>query len=504
MNKMSKKETWLMLLGCALIAFTFLIFCSGNSFIFEYNYRYDFNWFELMGRGILNHKVPYRDLYEQKGPALYFLFAFFVLCGNAKIATFVFEILLGAVFLFFAYKLFRKFFGISGSILLTIILAFCTFTSNTFNSGGDNVDEYVLPLLSFMVYWFHGYFENPEKNDLKWWQSAIIGFGLGFTLLSKYTILLLPAIMLIIWLVYELIKKRGKAAGKNLLFMLLGFGLIVLPIIIYFAANSALDDMINVYLLTNIRYSGAENYQKMSVLEEMITSVPNLLMFLSFIVIGIMLFSETYRRDKKYILWLLPGLISVTVYLLFLRNIFLYYYHMFSVYLPAALIFVGKGIPKLFEKVSKKKLPSLPKFLQAGIIAILAGLMLMLSTGFSSMSREIYCADIINYPQKSVVRLFKEYEKSDKTIYCYRMMENSIYNMLEITPNDYFYSQNYFSPKAFPEMYNYFDEVLLSGKYDFVVTYDMSYLFKQVYDNYELYYEEDGMLLLINKNLLKN
>lgn len=505
MSKVSKKESWLVFLLCAIIAFVFLIFCSCTSFIFKYTHSIDFNWYELMGRAILNHKVPYRDIFEHKGPALYFMFAFFVLLGNVRLVVFIVEVLLGAVFLFFSYKMLRKFFNIELSIFLTIFVAFCTYTSNSFNMGGDNVDEYVLPLLSFMVYWFHGYLEDPEKHDLKWWQSIIIGFGLGFILLSKYTILILPGILLVNWLIYELLKKRQRAAIKNLLFMFLGFAVIVVPILIYFAINGALGDLINVYLLINLRYSSAANHQTNSVLEDLILSVPNLLMFLSFIFIAVLLVREAYVHDKKYVLLLLPGIISVTVYLLFLRNIMVYYYHMFAVYLPIAIIFVLKGGGHIFERIFKRKFSSPPNFLKHFLFVVFSAMLVVLSTGFSSMSRYIYGRNYLSYPYIEIANAIQEYSREEKSVYCYGLMDNSIYNLLQITPDEYFYSKNLFARDALPEMFEGFDKVVLSGKYDFVVASEFDVLNNEaVFVNYETYTQRDFLVLLINKNLLKN
>lgn len=66
-----KKENRHFLLYSLLLAFVFLAVCSKSSFLYPFNDWYDANDFLTLGKGMLHGLVPYRDLYEQKGPILY-------------------------------------------------------------------------------------------------------------------------------------------------------------------------------------------------------------------------------------------------------------------------------------------------------------------------------------------------------------------------------------------------------------------------------------------------
>ena len=63
-----KKENRHFLLYSLLLAFVFLAVCSKSSFLYPFNDWYDANDFLTLGKGMLHGLVPYRDLYEQKGP----------------------------------------------------------------------------------------------------------------------------------------------------------------------------------------------------------------------------------------------------------------------------------------------------------------------------------------------------------------------------------------------------------------------------------------------------
>ena len=58
-----------------IIAFVTLLICTKSSPLYPLNDWVDANTYLTIGRGMLQGKVPYRDLYEQKGPLLYMLHA---------------------------------------------------------------------------------------------------------------------------------------------------------------------------------------------------------------------------------------------------------------------------------------------------------------------------------------------------------------------------------------------------------------------------------------------
>ena len=60
-------------LYAVITAAVVLLICSKSSPLYPLNDWVDANTFLTIGRGSLHGKVPYRDLYEQKGPVLYFI-----------------------------------------------------------------------------------------------------------------------------------------------------------------------------------------------------------------------------------------------------------------------------------------------------------------------------------------------------------------------------------------------------------------------------------------------
>ena len=61
------------LLYCLMVAAVCLAICSKSSFLYPINDWTDANAYFSCGKGMLNGRVMYRDLYEHKGPLLYAL-----------------------------------------------------------------------------------------------------------------------------------------------------------------------------------------------------------------------------------------------------------------------------------------------------------------------------------------------------------------------------------------------------------------------------------------------
>lgn len=65
-----------------LSAAGFLALCSKSSPLYPMKDWVDVHCYMTLGRGLLHGQIPYRDLYEQKGPILYFLYAVVALLGQ--------------------------------------------------------------------------------------------------------------------------------------------------------------------------------------------------------------------------------------------------------------------------------------------------------------------------------------------------------------------------------------------------------------------------------------
>ena len=90
--KSIKNKKSVMFLFCFLLAFILLLLCSKCSFLYPFNGWDDFNSFYTMARGWANGLIPYRDLFDHKGPILFLIQALGLLI-NKNVGIFILQIL---------------------------------------------------------------------------------------------------------------------------------------------------------------------------------------------------------------------------------------------------------------------------------------------------------------------------------------------------------------------------------------------------------------------------
>ena len=88
-HKDTPVSKWLLLLVAAVA----ITICSASSPLYPLNDWVDANCFFTVGKSMLFGKVPYRDLYEQKGPLLYALYALaYPISHRSFLGVWLFEI----------------------------------------------------------------------------------------------------------------------------------------------------------------------------------------------------------------------------------------------------------------------------------------------------------------------------------------------------------------------------------------------------------------------------
>ena len=99
-----------MFLFCFLLAFILLLLCSKCSFLYPFNGWDDFNSFYTLASSWANGLIPYRDLFEQKGPLLYLIFmiGYFISPGKFT-GMFILEIIFFGLVLYVSSKIIDMF-----------------------------------------------------------------------------------------------------------------------------------------------------------------------------------------------------------------------------------------------------------------------------------------------------------------------------------------------------------------------------------------------------------
>ncbi len=258
MKREEGKRQLLLALWCLLTAAVMIGLCSRSSPIFPMNDWDDTNCFFTVGKAMFNGRVTYRDIYEQKGVLLYFLYGLaWLISHRSFLGGYVLETLCFAAFLRTAAETARKLGVLRGFCLLIPCLGAVLCSSYSFFLGGC-AEEIALPFLYPALHVFlttgedRGWLPRPQ-------QIVLLGAMAGCVLWIKYTLLGLY-VGYVLFIAILLSARRDFAAlGNAAGLFLLGVLLATLPWLLYFGANGAVGDWFGVYFYDNMScYSGVD------------------------------------------------------------------------------------------------------------------------------------------------------------------------------------------------------------------------------------------------------
>jgi hypothetical protein len=212
----------------------------------------DVNCFFTVGRGILDGLVPYRDLYEQKGPVLYFVYAIIALFSkDSFVGVYLLEVITFSLFLYYSGKLAQLYVdSYRVSAVLMAILGATVVTSWSFTHGGS-VEQNCLFML---VYSMYSVLTALKANrPLTFREAFANGIFAGVVLWVKYTTLgfyLGLALFVLVWYLTDtaLRKKLFWTIGQ----FLLGVCVVTAVVFLYFGIHGAVDDLMSAYFYDNI------------------------------------------------------------------------------------------------------------------------------------------------------------------------------------------------------------------------------------------------------------
>ena len=247
-------DRWRPIVFCFILACIFGSLLLATSFLYENWFPLDNAIFQIIGRGWVEGKIPYVDLWDQKGPLIYFINALgYWLTGN-QTGIFLIEILMFAWSFILIFLFYRRWYN---SLWATMLLVITMFHLSQIVEGGNMVEEYILPLL--LLAFFHIWnwadcaitkqkIEHPSKA------AFLYGFILSASLLTRLTNTIGICLAICVILCCLIYYKKWRNLIENVLTFLTGFFVLALPFIIYFYCNNGLYEMIYGTLIFNYEY----------------------------------------------------------------------------------------------------------------------------------------------------------------------------------------------------------------------------------------------------------
>lgn len=485
MQKLKNKLKYI--LPLFLISLIFITIGSKNSPLYLINDWYDAQAFMTMGKGLINGLIPYKDLFEQKGPILYFIYAIANLISTKSfIGVFIIEVSSFTIFLYFVKKTICLFFDEKYSNVSLMILTFAIMLLKPFGHGGS-AEELCLPFFAYSIY---SMFKYLRTGTITKKEIILNGIMAGVVLWIKYTLLGFHFILAATLFFVNLFNKKYKDAFISSILYLLGMIIVSIPILIFFLANNAIKELFNVYFIINMT-----SYSKITSTVVKIGTAFALLglnlvkniPFLLFIVIPLIYYIKAKVEFKvKY------SKIIILISLLFMglgtfiggTNYF-YYSFIITPFMILGVLLINRLLTKY-----KVRINTIRSF---SLILLLATTLLKFSPNieYSHWNHD----DYVQFVFGDIIK-----ESKDKTLIHYGSLDAGFYFTGETIPECYYFMKNNFSYENFPEMYEEQKRYVLQNRPHFVTTrtnflfleennYKLIKSFRQKYeDEYHVYY----------------
>lgn len=243
------RQSFFEFLGACGISFLLMLLLTRSSFLYPYNNWDDSNSYFSMGKSMFHGILIYRDIFDQKGPYLYFLYGLCSLVsGTTFRGVFLMEILLGAADLLLIGRILKLFCMPRTAAFLSPILLTCMCASKSFYWGGC-AEEICLPFLLFPLYVLLRTLQHSRRAEFSPKDVFLSGLCCGFVFCVKFTLMgFFLGFALSVILTCRSFREFARLAGWFLLGTLLPF----VPWVIYFGITGGLDDWYRVYIYTNV------------------------------------------------------------------------------------------------------------------------------------------------------------------------------------------------------------------------------------------------------------
>ena len=317
-----------------LFALPLLLLMSTSTSPLYYHGGYDSAIFQEIGLGILHGRMPYRDLFDNKGPLLYLINALGMLIGG-RTGIFLLQWLFNSLTLWLLYKIARLFASGLRS-MVAVLVALLPYSM--FLCEGNMCEEWMLPFLTLAIFLtVRGVLHHALKESSR---VPIFPFILGMLFAAVALIRLNDAVAIVgglmagycIWL----ISKRDLTQMFTAVWMFLSATVVAVPVLFWLANNHILADFWHAYFQVNAEYTGSV----MSLVTSVFTEIPRA----TLLVLAIALAITLWRTKQRVAMWVvLPAILLETI--LFGPN---YFEHYYIVLMPFLVLLLAVGTKRTF------------------------------------------------------------------------------------------------------------------------------------------------------------
>lgn len=490
----------LLLLYFIVASFLVLFLGSKSSPFYIYNNWCDANSYFTVGKSIFNGLIPYRDVFDQKGMYLYFLYGLCYLVSHTTFTgVFIMEVVFGFIDILGLYRILKLYLKDTISLFFAPVSFALIVSSYSFYMGGA-AEELCLPMYIWGLYLILNY-SNKLKFDDKYKisnRTLVLGGVLaGLVANIKFTGLgFFFGWMAYIFFTIVLVQKQFLRALKSCLWFLLGMFIPFIPWIAYFDLKSELYWWywgyvdVNVFSYSNLGADGPGIFERIYNLSKIaLWTLQDNPVWFSLFIIGIMysvLKPKSLIRERLLIITL-AGFLYLGIYMGGSR--LPYYALPLSVFNVIGLIAFGLLIEWMNNKVKNNSKASwnkgsFPKVSESIRYFLISGLGLIIATVIVyslSMNISDHNQKTEDHYLTKFTRIINDSGIENPTLLNINCLDAGLYTTADIIPNcQWFQTQTINSDIP----YNAQDKYIKDGRIDFVIA--SKYYPNHINDNYEL------------------
>ena len=249
-----------------IAATLFIYFCS-TSTSSQYNSLGDDSAiFQAVGKGWAEGFLPYVDLFENKGPLIFLIDALGYMI-YPRLGILLLQVPMMYLSMLLAWRSLGLF--LSGKAKFAAAF-FMIIHYSIYSLDGNRTEEWSMPFLMAATYCF---LRTLKDGICPVTFGFIYGLGFGACTLLRMINGLPICCYSLLSAIFLFQARDFKALRKNILNFCVGFVIICLPFVIYFAAHGALYDMLYGTILLNVFYSAQRGNFLLTHLEEYTTYI---------------------------------------------------------------------------------------------------------------------------------------------------------------------------------------------------------------------------------------
>lgn len=207
--------------------------------------------FLTIGKAWTLGKIPYRDVFDHKGPMIYFINMLGFMITGTKTGVFLIQCIFMAITtnaLFSIGKLRSK-----SNAYGVILVAMCLLILRGNYGEGNYVDEYCLTVVSVSAYYQLKWFYNRPEKHLPH-LAAFYGLVFGFCAMMRLTNAIIICAGVLVIAIELLRSKKYINLLQNAVGFVIGFAIVVVPFGVYFGIHKCFADFIYAVFTYNFEY----------------------------------------------------------------------------------------------------------------------------------------------------------------------------------------------------------------------------------------------------------